>query len=211
MHVMPPTHTESPADHPAQPKRRDAAKTRQLLLQAARQRFAYDGYAATTVRDIADDAGVNVALISRYFESKEGLFAACLTDAVDKFRSTAGTEKLSEIPAAIARQAAGSTAAKDPGRLTLLLLLRSSGDERAEQTRLGFLRTFSERLASAAGWQAEDPDGDKLLLRAQVVLAASIGIAVLRSYPGLEPLTSATETDLVGPLQDMVNGLLTNQ
>ncbi|RAO34122.1 hypothetical protein PSN13_02989 [Micromonospora saelicesensis] len=27
-----------------------------------RQRFARDGYAATTVRDIADDAGVNVAL-----------------------------------------------------------------------------------------------------------------------------------------------------
>ena len=35
---------------------RDAAGTRQLLLQAARIRFARDGYSATTVRDIANDA-----------------------------------------------------------------------------------------------------------------------------------------------------------
>jgi len=210
---MPPTHTESVA-----PKRRDAAKTRQLLLHAARQRFAYDGYAATTVRDIADDAGVNVALISRYFESKEGLFAACLTDAVDEFRRTEGKTSLSDIPQAIARRTVGSScaeerqnAAGDPGRLLLLLLLRSSGDERAEQTRLGFLRSFSERLASAAGWRTEDPDGDRLLLRAQVVLATSIGIALLRSAPGLEPLTSATETDLVEPLRDMINALLSDR
>ena len=66
------------------PRRRDAASTRQLLLDAARRRFARDGYAATTVRDIADDAGVNVALISRYFDSKEGLFEACLAAAVDE-------------------------------------------------------------------------------------------------------------------------------
>src|SRR5262249_4490858 len=54
----------------AGPRRRDAATTRQLLLDAARQRFAIDGYAATSVRDIAHDAGVNVALINRYFTSK---------------------------------------------------------------------------------------------------------------------------------------------
>src|ERR1700712_5058446 len=34
---------------------RDAGTTRQLLLEAARHRFARDGYAATTVRDIASD------------------------------------------------------------------------------------------------------------------------------------------------------------
>src|ERR1700744_3072446 len=59
-------------------RHRDADETRQRLLQAARQRFAQDGYAATTVRDIAMEAGVNVALINRYFTSKEGLFEAYL-------------------------------------------------------------------------------------------------------------------------------------
>ena len=52
-------------------KSRDAANTRRLLLSSARRRFAQDGYSATRVRDIAADAGVNVALINRYFSSKE--------------------------------------------------------------------------------------------------------------------------------------------
>src|SRR5687768_16792368 len=68
------------AETPVARPRRDAARTRRRLLEAARRRFARDGYATSTVRDIADDAGVNVALISRYFTSKEGLFEACLTD-----------------------------------------------------------------------------------------------------------------------------------
>src|ERR1700712_3708486 len=66
---------------------RDADATRQMLLAAARRRFALDGYSSTTVRDIARDAGVNVSLINRYFDSKEGLFEACLqraADAVDR-------------------------------------------------------------------------------------------------------------------------------
>src|SRR5437868_7385898 len=53
---------------------RNAAETRAALLAAARIRFARDGYEATNLRDIAADVGVNVALISRYFGSKEGLF-----------------------------------------------------------------------------------------------------------------------------------------
>ena len=57
---------------------RDSAATQRALVRAGRRRFATDGYRATTVRQIAADAGVNVALINRYFESKEGLFAACM-------------------------------------------------------------------------------------------------------------------------------------
>src|SRR6266516_3505303 len=53
---------------------RNAAETRAALLAAARVRFARDGYEATNLRNIAADVGVNVALISRYFGSKEGLF-----------------------------------------------------------------------------------------------------------------------------------------
>lgn len=191
---------------PAPPRRRDAAKTRQLLLDAARRRFAGDGYNATTVRDIADDAGVNVALISRYFSSKEGLFEACLTAAVDEIRRTTGDIPLEEVPLAIARQVAGLS----PGGLPhqLVLLLRSSGDVRADQIRIGVMRSFGERLATAAGWHPEDPDGQAVVLRAQMVMSASIGIALLRSSIGLEPLASASESDLVEPLRDLVEALL---
>jgi AcrR family transcriptional regulator len=188
----------------APPRRRDATKTRQLLLDAALQRFTRDGYAATTVREIADDAGVNVALISRYFRSKEGLFEACLTSSVDEIRRTTGDGPPSRTTEAIARQIAGPCTSGLPHHL--LLLLRSSGDEGADRIRLGLLRSYGERLAVAAD---SPPGDDRMLLRAQVVLAAAAGIALLRTRSGLEPLASATEEDLVPPLRDLIDALLT--
>lgn len=54
---------------------RDAEATQDRLLNAARRQFSLNGFERTTVRDIAAEAGVNVALISRYFGGKEELFA----------------------------------------------------------------------------------------------------------------------------------------
>lgn len=53
---------------------KDASATRERLIAAARKAFCQRGYAATTVREIAADAGVNPALINRYFGGKEQLF-----------------------------------------------------------------------------------------------------------------------------------------
>lgn len=53
--------------------------TRQAVLDAARARFASDGFAATTMRLVAADAGVNVSLVMQYFGSKEELFAAIMS------------------------------------------------------------------------------------------------------------------------------------
>lgn len=192
------------SDAPA--RRRDASRTRQLLLDAARRRFAGDGYAATTVRDIADEAGVNVSLISRYFVSKEGLFEACLAMAVEELRRTTGEVPLAEIPAVIAGHAAGFGADGLPSQL--VLLLRESGDQRADEIRIKMLRTSAERLAAAAGWEPGQPDGDRLLLRAEVVLAATIGIAMLRSSLRLQPLATASERELTEPLRALIEALL---
>ena len=46
------------------------------IIQTAEQLFAKKGYEATTVRDIAEQAGVNIAMISYYFGSKEKLLEA---------------------------------------------------------------------------------------------------------------------------------------
>ena len=54
---------------------RNAAQTRADILDAARRRFATDGYEPTTLRTIAADVGVDAALVSRYFGSKQDLFA----------------------------------------------------------------------------------------------------------------------------------------
>ena len=52
--------------------------TRDAVLRAARERFARDGYAGTTIRAIATMAGVDPALVIHFFGSKDALFAACI-------------------------------------------------------------------------------------------------------------------------------------
>ncbi|MEK8106025.1 TetR family transcriptional regulator [Micromonospora sp. M12] len=187
--------TDDTVGEPARRRRRDAAGTRQLLLGAARERFARDGYAATTVRDIADDAGVNVALISRYFTSKEGLFEACLRAAGDELRRTTGQTPADRVPEAIAQHIADLGAAGLSSQLALLL--RSSGDARRRDParRPGaFQRTTGggPRVASRRTGLRTDPpprpDGPRRRHR----------VAVLRSSIRMEPLSSATEQDLVG-------------
>lgn len=59
-------------------RKRNAAVTRALLLEAATSCFALQSYDTVALRNIAGEAGVDVALIARYFGSKEELFAAVL-------------------------------------------------------------------------------------------------------------------------------------
>lgn len=54
---------------------RDAVATRQRILDAARQHFLSAGFDQVGVREIARDAGVDPALVNRYFGGKEQLFA----------------------------------------------------------------------------------------------------------------------------------------
>jgi AcrR family transcriptional regulator len=188
-------------------RRRDAATTRQLLLSAARRRFAASGYAATTVREIADDAGVTAALISRYFDSKEGLFEACLRGVSAELGTSVGPRStLEEVVGGIAEQLAGPYTAEQPNQL--VLLLRTSGDERAEAIRLDTLQSYARRLAEAAGAPLDGPEGEQILVRAQLALCAAFGIAVLRSGTALEPLASADSADLVGPIRALMHALL---
>lgn len=49
--------------------------TRAAILQAARERFASDGYERATIRAIAADANIDPAMVMRYFGSKDKLFA----------------------------------------------------------------------------------------------------------------------------------------
>ncbi len=52
--------------------------TKELLLKAAEKIFAEKGFSGATVKEIADEAGVNISLISYHFNGKEGLFRHCL-------------------------------------------------------------------------------------------------------------------------------------
>ncbi|TDW99388.1 TetR/AcrR family transcriptional regulator [Dinghuibacter silviterrae] len=65
---------------------------RTLILSAAEKLFGEKGFEGTTVRDIAHSAGVNLAMISYYFGSKEKLF-----EALVEYRSGYTTGVLEEL------------------------------------------------------------------------------------------------------------------
>lgn len=52
--------------------------SKQALLTSAKKVFAEKGYDGATVKDLADDAGVNVSLVSYHFGGKEGLYRSVL-------------------------------------------------------------------------------------------------------------------------------------
>ena len=56
------------------------AQTRRAILDAAIARFGREGYRATSVADIARDAGVGGTLAYAYFPSKEALFLAAIDE-----------------------------------------------------------------------------------------------------------------------------------
>lgn len=67
------------AEKPARRGRRaGGSNTRDAILAAAKKSFATDGFAATTIRKIAKDAGVDPALVMQFYGSKDVLFAASL-------------------------------------------------------------------------------------------------------------------------------------
>ncbi|BCO36391.1 hypothetical protein MHEC_28240 [Mycobacterium heckeshornense] len=58
--------------------RRSPQEVEQVIFDAARRLFAFQGYAATTIREIAGLAGVHVPLLYRRYGSKAGLFRAAV-------------------------------------------------------------------------------------------------------------------------------------
>jgi len=66
-------------------RRRPRGEARRLLLDTALRLFTDQGYAGTTTRQIADEAGVSEPLLFRYFGNKAGLFDAAMLEPYQRF------------------------------------------------------------------------------------------------------------------------------
>src|SRR4051812_49116377 len=74
-------------------------ETRERLILSARALFAQKGYEATTVKDLADHAAVNVSLVSYHFGGKEGLYRSVIENFGKERLAVA--QKLLTAPASI--------------------------------------------------------------------------------------------------------------
>lgn len=62
--------------------------TEEKIKVAARKLFHKKGFAATRTRDIADEAGINLALLNYYFRSKKKLFTIIMHESLKGFISS---------------------------------------------------------------------------------------------------------------------------
>ncbi len=68
-------------------RRGDAERTKAAILESARRLFSEHNYKRVTMRDIAADAGVNHALVHRYFGTKEDVIHEILRREIDEMRA----------------------------------------------------------------------------------------------------------------------------
>lgn len=180
------------------PRTRSAAVTRETILDAAARRFAEEGYDDVTLREVAGDAGVDPALVVRYFGSKEDLFAAALDccdgdDWLDGPRETFGER--------MARELVYSEQPEDFRRLQIML--RSASSAKAQEI---VQRVAAERFyGPLAAWLGE-PDG---AVRARLVAALMMGMELKRDLAGGLKLTpeecERVRTRLAAMLQALVD------
>ena len=124
-------------------------KTKDKLLLHARRQFWANGYSNVSLRQIASAAGVDVALISRYFGGKLGLFEATLDGAFQIFETPPATEaELVEIFIRIFSETPrGGT---EPSAITMLLT-NAHDDEVGDLVRQLFDRQFQSYLRDLIG------------------------------------------------------------
>jgi AcrR family transcriptional regulator len=160
-------------------RRRDAAATREAILEAATRRFATQGYEHAGVREIAADAGVTAALVNRYFGSKEGLFAEVIKRALDIRHWLSG--RRGNLADHLARvMVYEQEEAGDRGHMPLLLLLHSAAEPGAlELFRRDLNRNVLPLLAEQIGGGSDDA------VRAVMVMAQLTGFAIM--YHVLRP------------------------
>lgn len=194
---------------PQRGRRQGRTTSRELILGSARKLFAEHGYAATSLREIARDAGVDPAMVHHYFAGKEELFNACVELPADPAQVLGG---VSETPAGVRGEAllrAILTLWDSAAQPALLALLRNAAGSKAQGALIRqvlFKRVMVRALAGLPGSQAE------LERRGALVASQMIGLMVSRYLLRVEPLASAGHDELValiGPtLQNYLTGPL---
>jgi AcrR family transcriptional regulator len=87
--------SRSPTDAPAEPalgQRLRRTARREQILAAATRAFARNGFAATSLDDVAAEAGVSRVILYRHFESKAELYRAVLDHACARLVAAVGAE-----------------------------------------------------------------------------------------------------------------------
>jgi AcrR family transcriptional regulator len=182
-------------------RKRDADATRAAIVDAAKIHFVRSGYEGAFLRDIAAEAGVDAALINRYFGGKEGLFAEALKYSIkpegifEWQRATFGHD--------IAQMMAGSPHAHEDRTRAFQFLLRAATSPTTqpmlnEAVQQRFLEPIREWLG-----------GDDAPARARIVASVFIGLLVERLVRD-EPVPQSEREAFIERVAPMLQALVDN-
>lgn len=184
---------------PCYPRPRNAEATRADILTTARKHFARDGYDEVGLRDIAGEVGVDAALISRYFGSKEDLFLRVMESCENGQgfmvgeRATWGRRVAEQVMVAQKPQS------KMDG---LLIMLRSIGSTKAME----LIRNSSEErfFRPLIKWMG----GKDAAVRARLAANLVMGVALGKEITGGLPLDDAGKARFTERLARLLQDLL---
>lgn len=189
-------------------RRPGTSTTRQSVLDAARARFASDGFAATTIRQVASDAGVDAALVMQFFRSKDELFGAVMSISPDTLARLTSAfdgpdEHLGErVVRAFLEVWEGAPTDSEP----LMAMLRGAVVNDLANAQL---REFIQaRLLDAAGPRAIDDDA---VLRAGLASSMLVGLVMGRQIVGVPALANAETATLVALVAPAIQNVLTSE
>ena len=177
---------------------RDAAASRDALLRAAQTLFGQQGFESTTIREIGEQAGVDAALIARYFGSKADLYIAAVVaeDAEAVPIEYEGLEHMADVMVTRADR-------RGPGPI-LQAIVRSD-------TSADILDAALDRLARrlvgplVANMRAQGVDRPQL--RAEVAVSALLGFSLGRSLGWFDEIRSAPRDEVVALIVDALGAI----
>jgi AcrR family transcriptional regulator len=180
--------------------RRPGTETKAVILAAARERFATDGYERATIRAIAADAQIDPSMVMRYFGNKERLFAAAAEFDLE-------LPDLTQVP----RDRLGTTVAahflerwERDEALQILLRVGVTNEAVAERMRTIFAAQLGPVIAKATRRPQEAP------VRAGLAASQVLGMALCRyvlAFPPLASMDRQQVIDWIGPtLQRYLTG-----
>ncbi|MET7860867.1 TetR family transcriptional regulator [Streptomyces sp. NPDC005318] len=182
---------------PGAPRRSDATKA--AILEAARERFAADGYERATIRAIARDANIDPSMVMRYYGNKEGLFAAA--SVIDLRMPELGALPGKHIGAVLVTHFLDRWEQDDV--LTGLIRVGVTNDAGAERIRA----VFAEQIGPIAAAVCPDPaDAPR---RAALVTSQILGMALARYVLCLAPAVSMPREEVIAWLAPTVQRYLT--
>ncbi|MET7377500.1 TetR family transcriptional regulator [Streptomyces sp. NPDC005526] len=183
---------------PPSPARRSDA-TRGAILDAARRRFAADGYDRATIRAIAKDARIDPSMVMRYFGNKESLFAAAvsldlrLPDLTALPRDEIGRALVSHF----------LSLWEGNGELTAILRVGVTNPAGAERMQ----SVFRDQLLPVA--QQVCPDPEQVSGRAALCASQLLGLALTRYVLRFGPAVELSGPEIVAWLAPTLQRYLT--